>query len=66
MSNQFDKILADFGEASYQKTRSSGYAAGYYKSLAEEMFRNLNKKQQTDFMRQVERDTASLKTATRT
>jgi hypothetical protein len=65
MVEMFDRAQVQIVESSYETHRSYGYAAGYFQSLAKAMFRNMNKKQQAEFLRQVERDAEVLKSLAR-
>jgi hypothetical protein len=49
-------------EATYGQHRSYGYAAGYMQSLAKQMFQSMTKRQQAEFLRQVEQDAVRLET----
>jgi hypothetical protein len=57
---QFRQAQGRVGEAAYQTHRNYAYAAGYFESLAYEMFRSMTKQQQAAFLRQVEQDALRL------
>ena len=59
---RFRRAQGRIEEATYQQHKTYAYTAGYFQSLALEMFRNLNKKQQAEFLRQLEQDAVRLET----
>jgi len=59
-TEQFKEAQYRISEASYQSNRTYAYAAGYFQSLAAEMFTYMTKKQKEEFLRQVEKDAVRL------
>lgn len=57
---RFEEAQVQIVNASYDTNRTYAYAAGYFQSLAKAMFREMTKKQQAEFLRQVEMDAARL------
>ena len=57
---RFEEAQVKIVNASYDTNRTYAYAAGYFQSLAKQMFREMTKRQQAEFLRQVEMDAARL------
>lgn len=57
---RFHIAQGQIAEATYQTHRTYAYSAGYFQSLAEQMFQQLTKRQQAEFLRQVEKDATRL------
>ena len=57
---QFTEAQAKISEATYETYRTYSFSAGYFQSLACEMFKSMTKKQQAEFLLQVEKDAVRL------
>lgn len=59
---RFEEAQVKISESTYATRRTYAYAAGYFQSLAKQMFREMTKRQQAEFLRQVEMDAVRLET----
>lgn len=57
---QFKQAQGRVSEASYQQNRSYAYAAGYFQSMAEQLFARMPAKAKAEFLRQIEQDAVRL------
>jgi hypothetical protein len=57
---RFEEAQVQIVNATYDTNRTYAYAAGYFQSLAKQMFCEMTKRQQEEFLRQVEMDAAHL------
>lgn len=59
---QFRQAQQRISQTTYQQRNTFAYAAGYFQSMAEQMFRQMTKRQQAEFLRQIEQDAVRLET----
>lgn len=59
---QFRQAQRQLCDAAYQQYKSHSYSAGYFQSMAWQMFAQMTARQKAEFLRQMELDAERLKT----